>query len=142
MYKKEKEYFMGLDNGICIKRNEYSNKIKILSKYAESYDTQKIYDFEICYWRKCWNVRRDIFQVINAEEDSMYRFNLDIYDIKEILKVLKSYNEKNWEYGGYGSIWEWSEHKNVNRKHIKNLKVLIKLMKKYPELEVYFYDSY
>ena len=86
---------MGLDNGICIKRNEYSNKIKILSKYEESYDTRKIYDFDICYWRKCWNVRRDIFQVINAEEDSMYHFNLDIYDIKEILKVLKSYNEKN-----------------------------------------------
>lgn len=82
--------------------------------------------------------------MISAEEDSMYRFNLDIYDIKEILKVLKSYNEKNWIYGGYygGSIWEWSEHKKINRSHIRNLKQLIKIMKKYPDLEVYFYDSY
>lgn len=63
--------------------------------------------------------------------------------IEEIISILKSYNAKTWGYSGWGcSIWEWSEHKKFNRRHIRNLKRLIKIMKKYPELEVYFYDSY
>lgn len=134
---------MGLDNGICVKRNDYSNKIKALKHFQDSYDKESKYDFDFCYWRKCWNVREDIFNAISAETDSQYRFNLDIYDIKEIIKVLKSYKEKTWIYGGWeGSIWEWSEHKKINRRHIRNLKRLVSLMKKHPELEVYFYDSY
>jgi hypothetical protein len=128
---------MGLDNGICVKLNDYSYKIRALKRFQESYG------FEICYWRKCWNVREDIFTVICAETDSQYHFILDIYDIKEIIKVLKSYNKKTWIYGGWGgSIWEWSEHKKTNRRHIRNLKRLVRIMKKYPDLEVYFYDSY
>jgi hypothetical protein len=134
---------MGLDNGICIRRNEYSNSIKALRRFQDSYDKEGKYDFDLCYWRKCWNVREDIFTAICAETDSQYHFVLDIYDIKEIIKVLKSYNKKTWIYGGWdGSIWEWPEHKKINRRHIRNLKCLVRLMKKYPELEVYFYDSY
>lgn len=130
---------MGLDNGINIERNEYSNKIKALKKFEDNYSN----DFSICYWRKCWNVRRDIFAAIYTEKGSQYCFALDVYDIEVIIKILKSYNKKTWLYGGCGgSIWEWSEHKWVNRRHIRNLKKIAKLMKKYPELEVYFYDSY
>ena len=133
---------MGLDNGIDIVRNSYSNKIKALKRFTISYDRNKKYPFEICYWRKCWNVRRDILNIVDQSDTEQYRFDLDTSAIKEILKVLKSYNEKNWEYGGYGSIWEWSEHKKFNRRHIRNLKKLVRIMKKYPDLEVYFYDSY
>lgn len=134
---------MGLDNGINIKRNEYSHKIKALKRFVEDFDKLGKYDFSVCYWRKSWNVREDIFTAICAEADSQYRFVLDVYDIKEIIKVLKSYNKKTWIYGGWkGSIWEWSEHKRTNRRHIKNLKYLVRVMKKYPNLEVYFYDSY
>lgn len=134
---------MGLDNGIDIKRNEYSNKIKALKRFVEDFDKEGTYDFSVCYWRKCWNVREDIFTAICAEADSQYHFALDVYDIKEIIKVLKSYNKKTWIYGNWGgSIWEWPEHKRINRRHIKNLKYLVRVMKKYPDLEVYFYDSY
>ena len=134
---------MGLDNGIIIKRNEYSNKIKALKRFVDSYDKEEKYDFDVCYWRKCWNVRHDILNILDSGEDEEYYFILSIKNVKQIIKILKSYNEKTWEYGGWnGSIWLWSEHKKVNRKHIKNLKRLIRLMKKYPELEVYFYDSY
>ena len=134
---------MGLDNGIDIKRNEYSNKIKALKQFECDWDNKHSYPFEICYWRKSWNIRNDIFNAIASEENDEYHYELSIYDIQEILKLLKSYNKKTWDYGGWsGSIWTWKEHKSINRKHIKNLKKLIKLMKQYPELEVYFYDSY
>ena len=135
---------MGLDNGISVARNDCSNKIKALKKFEESWDKEYKYPFEICYWRKCWNVRKDILNILNScgEEDE-YHYTLSIEHIEEIIKLLKSYNLKTWEYGGWaGSIWTWFEHKKINRKHIKNLKKLIKLMKKYPHLEVYFYDSY
>ena len=42
---------MGLDNGLVIrKRNQKVSK-------------------EIAYWRKCWNVRRDILDIINSTEE-------------------------------------------------------------------------
>lgn len=134
---------MGLDNSIDIVRNDYSNKINALERFTISCDKDKVYPFEVCYWRKCWNVRRDILNIIDQGDDYQYKFALDIPMIEEIIKVLKSYNKKTWENGGWsGSIWDWSEHKRFNRRHIRNLKLLIKIMEKYPELEVYFYDSY
>ena len=134
---------MGLDNGINIVRNDYSNKIKALKRFTSPYDKDKTYPFEVCYWRKCWNVRSNIFDIIGVENAYQYQFALDVPMIEEIISVLKSYNAKTWEYGGWnGSIWEWSEHKKFNRRHIRKLKRLVKIMKKYPDLKVYFYDSY
>lgn len=134
---------MGLDNGIIIIRNNYSNKIKALKRFTVSYDKDETYPFEVCYWRKCWNVRDNILDIVGIENECQGRFYLDVPMIEEIILVLKSYNKKTWEYGGWsGSIWEWSEYKKANRRHIRNLKRLIKTMGKYPELEVYFYDSY
>jgi hypothetical protein len=133
---------MGLDNGISVVRNDYSNKIKALKNFEESWDKEHKYPFKICYWRKCWNVRKDILlNILNSyEAEDEYYYTLSIKHIEEIIKTLKSYNLKTWEWTD--SIWTWPEHKKINRKHIKNLKKLIKLMKKYPLLEVYFYDSY
>ena len=135
---------MGLDNSIMIKRNEYSNKIQnVLKPFVMDFDIENKWNFEVCYWRKCWNIRDGIANVIEGicDNDST-RLNID--NIKDIISLLKKYNKKNWEVGGgwSGSIWTWEEHKKSNKKHIKNLKLLYRLMKKYPELEVYFYDSY
>jgi hypothetical protein len=134
---------MGLDNGINIVRNDYSDKIKALKRFTVSYDKDEIYPFEVCYWRKCWNVRGEILDIVGVENECQYMFTLDIPMIEEIISVLESYNAKTWIYGSWAdSIWEWSEHKRANRRHIKNLKHLVRVMKKYPDLEVYFYDSY
>ena len=99
-------------------------------------------DEEIAYWRKCWNVRYAIADAIDGINDNR---NTDItYDnVIAIIKELKKFNKRNWLHNGWdGSIWEWKEIKKSHRGHIKRLKKLSKLMKKYPIIEVYFYDSY
>lgn len=129
---------MGLDNGIIVKKNDAINKLFIVNKnclYEYSNGS-----FEIAYWRKCWNVRADIFNIIEGFADDDLYTSLDRDDICNIIKLLKSYNKKTWDRSY--SIWTWAEHKRCNRRHIRYLRRLARLMKKYPDLEVYFYDSY
>ena len=131
---------MGLDNGLCIRRNETSmsiyNKIKC---FEEEWMKEYQYDFEICYWRKCWNIRALIFECIGScDNDGEIQVKRE--DIPNIIEILKSLNEKNWyDYGS--SIWEYKEQKPHIKRQIKNLKKVYRLMGKY-DLEVYFYDSY
>ena len=136
---------MGLDNGICVRRNEYTNNIKELKRFEDDCDKEHKYNFEICYWRKCWNVRSKIIFALMCEyNDNRESGLLTIDDIQNIIDVLKSFNSKNWQEDGE-SIWDWDDedypYSRKIKQDIKNLKYLIKLMKKY-DLEVYFYDSY
>ena len=134
---------MGLDNGICVKRTTYSDFIKKMKRFEDKTCKKYQLDYDICYWRKCWNVRNDILDIIQTGENEEYHYELTVRDIEIIITILKSYNSKNWDYGSWSdSIWTWKEHKKINRRHIRNLKTLVKLMKKHPYLEVYFYDSY
>ena len=44
---------MGLDNGIEVKkRKDIEFKKDIIDEYGE-----------VCYWRKCWNIRKDIIEI-------------------------------------------------------------------------------
>ena len=128
---------MGLDNGIIVKKTELTKRLfKVKKNCLYEYTG----DFEIAYWRKCWNVRTDIFTVTRGWNNDQSYTSLDRDDIYNIIKLLKSYNKKTWDSNN--SIWTWEEHKTANKRHIKYLKFLYKIMKKYPEIEVYFYDSY
>lgn len=128
---------MGLDNGIIVKHNKAINNLFIVNKnYLYDYTDS----FEIAYWRKCWNVRTDIFNMTRGWDNDQSYTSLDRDDIYHIIKLLKSYNGRTWDSAN--SIWTWKEHKRCNRRHIRYLKFLYKIMKKYPEIEVYFYDSY
>lgn len=128
---------MGLDNGIIVKKTELTKKLFIVKKNCLYEYTG---DFEITYWRKCCNVRTDTFTITEGWENDQSYTALDRDDIYHIIQLLKSYNKKTWDSDN--SIWTWEEHKKVNKRNIRYLKYLYKLMKKYPELEVYFYDSY
>lgn len=132
---------MGLDNGIIVKKTELTKK---LFKVKKNCLYEYIGDFEITYWRKCWNVRADIFTITEGWENDQSYTSLDRDDIYNIIKLLKSYNKTTWDSDNFMffSMWTWEEHKKANKRHIRYLKYLYKLMKKYPELEVYFYDSY
>lgn len=131
---------MGLDNGICVKRNEKAMNIyDKLKRFEKDWDKKYEFDFEVAYWRKCWNVRALIFDCMGGGEDNGCT-PIKHEDIPKIITALKSLNADNWNEDG-GSIWEWEEQKPWIKQYIKNLKYLYRLMDKY-DLDVYFYDSY
>ena len=131
---------MGLDNGIEIKRNEKSMSIyDKIKRFERSWDKKHEYDFEVLYYRKCWNIRGIIAECIGGIYDNG-ETPIEREYIPKIIKALKSLNEDNWDDEG-GSIWTYEEQKPHIKYHIKNLKYLYKLMGKH-DLDVYFYDSY
>lgn len=135
---------MGLDNGIQIKRNTYTNSIPELKQFELAYDNKHQFDFEICYWRKCYNIRNMIMDVVESARDNDNSDILTTTDIEKIIHGLQSFNSANWQENG-GSIWDWDDeeypYSEKIQRDIENLKNLQTLMEKY-DLEVYFYDSY
>lgn len=142
---------MGLDNGIELKFKDS----KILEHPADLPMWLKPLElswekgtFELAYWRKCWNVRRDILNVLNINKDyeNDGLFKLTVSDVEQIIEVLKSYNEENWDNSdgivwASGSIWTFEEQKPHIEQQIKNLTNAIPLMKT-GTCVVEFYDSY
>ena len=135
---------MGLDNVIQSKRNTSTNSIPELKQFELSYDNKHQFDFEICYWRKCYNIRNMIMDVIESARDNDNSDILTTTDIEKIIHGLQSFNSANWQENG-GSIWDWDDeeypYSEKIQRDIENLKNLQTLMEKY-DLEVYFYDSY
>lgn len=135
---------MGLDNSIQIKRNTSTNSIPELKQFELAYDNKHQFDFEICYWRKCYNIRNMIMDVVESARDNDNSNILTTTDIEKIIHGLQSFNSANWQENG-GSIWDWDDeeypYSEKIQRDIENLKNLQTLMEKY-DLEVYFYDSY
>ena len=131
---------MGLDNSIEIKRTPYTDSISELRQFNLDWDNKHEYDFSVCYWRKCWNIRNGILDILGDRFSDQWRFHLNTENIDKIIAFLKSLNKHNWNADG-GSIWTWEEYKNHIKDDIKKLKMLRKLMKKY-DLKVVFIDSY
>ena len=135
---------MGLDNSIQIKRNTSTNSIPELKQFELSYDNKHQFDFEICYWRKCYNIRNMIMDVVESARNNDNSDILTTTDIEKIIHGLQSFNSANWQENG-GSIWDWDDeeypYSEKIQRDIENLKNLQTLMEKY-DLEVYFYDSY
>lgn len=135
---------MGLDNGIQIRRTPETNKIEELKVFNQDWDKDLRYDFEVTYWRKCWNIRNDLMDLGIGHDEGYYYTTTE--DIEKVIELLQSYNADNWTGGG-SCIWElesddegWSYSEHI-KQDIESLRLLRKLMDKY-ELEVYFYDSY
>ena len=131
---------MGLDNSIEIKRTPYTDSISELRQFNLDWDNKHEYDFSVCYWRKCWNIRNGILDILGDRFSDQWRFHLNTENIDKIIAFLKSLNKHNWNDDG-GSICTWEEYKNHIKDDIKKLKMLRKLMKKY-DLKVVFIDSY
>ena len=134
---------MGLDNGIEVKRTPYTNTIPELQQFNSEWDKEHKHDFEVCYWRKCYNIKVMVMYCVTDFQDGLYT-KLHTEDIDNIIKGLQAFNANNWQDNG-GSIWDWDDEEWPYSEHIKrdieNLQTLRKLMDKY-DLEVYFYDSY
>ena len=129
---------MGLDNWIMVKKHKSKPVNKLLS-YVFTYD--KYFDeYEIAYYRKCWNLRHRIMDATSAPFDEHNNIPIKHEEVKEIMKSLKTLNEDNWEDEG-GSIWSFEEMKEAINRDIKMLKRLYFLMF-FLDLQPYFIDSY
>lgn len=139
---------MGLDNGLMLKIKDKERFGEIPSWIRrEEWEDKYDYDYEINYWRKCWNVRGLIFDVLVEQgvpcHEDCGSFVMPLKVLDEINKELKKlYTEKIWDKGG--SIWEWEDIGENYKKNLKYAKKVAKWLKRKPadSFEVYFYDSY
>lgn len=134
---------MGLDNGIEIRRKDnLPNCVLCFDK--DEWCKQHGYDLEVAYWRKCWNVRNIIFDVLRRGEDNDSVIDITREELVEIIRCLEDdlhyFDFLEGEWGG--CIWDWNAFRRIQKRNIKNLKKLAGMMKRHPEIEVYFYDSY
>ena len=130
---------MGLDNGICIRRDsapECASKIFHEEEWEKKYGA-----IDAAYWNKCRNVRNIIFDLFYIPFDDYFEANMTADDVKQVIAELKKLNKVNYQNKG-DCNWDWKTFKRLNRRNIKRMKRLVRLMKKYPKMEVYFYDSW
>ena len=133
---------MGLDNGIEVRRKDKLPNCVLC--FDDDWCKQRGYDLEVAYWRKCWNVRDVIFDVLRRGDENDSVIDITREELVEIIDRLES--DINYfdflEGGSYSCIWDWNTLRRIQKRNIKNLKKLAKMMKRHPEIEVIFYDSY
>lgn len=133
---------MGLDNGIEIKRKDNLPNC-VLCFDNDEWRKQHGYDLEVAYWRKCWNVRHIIFGVLFYYDDEHCIFDVSREELVEIIHRLENdLHYFDFLEGEWDCIWEWNDFRRIQKRNIKNLKKLAGMMKRHPEIEVCFYDSY
>jgi hypothetical protein len=110
--------------------------------FDEEYRAKHNCDLEVAYWRKCWNVRSIIMDVLKVKDNNDSYTTMTIDDVDAVITALYKINKKNWLDRG-STIWDWKEFKGIQRRNIRNLRRLRYMMRKKPEVfEVYFYDSW
>lgn len=127
---------MGLDNGIKVKSITKEDRLKygISIPYNET-------DDDICYWRKCWNIRSVILKILHlGEEGGFYKF--DPEDIPSIIKGLYNLIVNKDEWNDNDCIWEYKDMVPTILRNILDLDRLIFYLKDHPDAEISFYDSY
>ena len=132
---------IGLDNGVFIKgytRVQLPKSFRY--PFEKDYESDKV---DICYWRKAWNIRNWFLnECFPKREINDYYFNLGIKEVETLRKIITYYLKHSKEWNETSSIWTFEEIKSNLKEQKYNLKVLIKWMKKNPDAEVIFYDSY
>ncbi|MBR1527950.1 MAG: hypothetical protein IJ642_01460 [Oscillospiraceae bacterium] len=127
---------MGLDLYIQARiRKKADNRIVSVSdrtdyeKYGESWlkETEDHDCFEICYWRKCYDVRDDLIEIVQKyggesldEEEPDYMFSVPKESFPEIYKYLigRSLLEED-DYPD--SIWDPLDYQAINLKNAEKI---------------------
>ena len=140
---------MGLDNGLMlhsrnmIKAAERPPKVTSLGGY-DDYDGKPMFDYEVLYYRKCWNIRNKVANILDLSRDYVQKYDLSIDDVKQIWHIINELNSPNtWESQG-GSIWTYEEIKDHLDSDLLSLEWLIYYMRNHKEDEymVEFYDKF
>lgn len=138
---------MSLENGICLHTKESVKFPAEIDNYTWEFSTESDtfpYHYELCFWRKCWNVRCEIGHALQAQNmEYVAKAWLTIADVKNIWRAIQQlYSKRAWESGE--SIWTWSEIKDHLTRDLLMLEWLISFMRQHKESEymVEFCDSY
>ena len=140
---------MGLDNGIILRvRNKLNEDCPLLSVEGieeNKWRTDGFHYYDICYWRKCWNIRDVLFsccQDTEGKEDNC-NYELTISELEDIRYQLYNIICKGPDHWG-DSIWDFEEAMNFLPWDIVRISALINFLKDEGagRAEVYFYDSY
>ena len=149
---------MGLDNGIILKTRRPLVDADFYNEENErmilSHDMWRMpvepnedgwYEYEICYWRKCWNIRERILNILGGDRGDIgggYYEDLtttDILGISDAIYLLLYNGAEHWR----DSIWEFEEVVPNLGADIAKLGWLVRFMEKNAmSCEVEFYDSY
>lgn len=139
---------MGLDNGLILHSRNMIKAAerppKVTSLGADEINGDPVWDYEICYWRKCWNIRNKVAYALDLPRDYVQKYDLSIDDVKQIWHIINKLNSPNiWESEG-GSMWDYNEMHDHLDSDLLALEWLIHFMRTHKEDEymVEFYDSY
>lgn len=105
---------MGLDNGIIM-------KVKIKAEWVETLGIKES-EFEIAYWRKCWNFRNDVMAYFDSSSEE-YAYPMTVDDLDGIDRIISEQIENKVSE----MIWDKKETKSIhkaNRKMIRNCMLL------------------
>ena len=143
---------MGLDNGIILRRLTTDKSIK---EQIENKTLEKVYvtpsdfciekiDDSLCYWRKCWNIRKAFLNVLDKPDnlgDLRGYYLIEPEEIPAIMRnIIKLCNKDEWE--DCDSIWEFEEMQESLIIDLVNLKLLQKYLNENKDVIALFYDSY
>lgn len=137
---------MGLENGLILHTRE---PIEIPEEIEVDFSIEEgplKFSYELLYFRKCWNIRREVVRALNADYEYCGKAWLTIDEVKKIWWAISEVNHKGaWDDND--SIWTWDEIKDRLDHSLLALEWLVKFMRQYvgekePFYMVEFYDSY
>lgn len=137
---------MGLDNGLILHTREPIEIPEELHFNLSIEDEPLKYSYELLYFRKCWNIRREVIRALNASYEYCGKAWLTIDEVKQIWWAIHELNhESAWECGS--SIWMYDEIKDRLDRSLLALEWLVNFMREHigdkePFYMVEFYDSY
>ena len=140
---------MGLDNGITLRsKSQISFPMGVVPSHTFiTREDDPWYEYDLCYWRKCWNIRGEIADEFGDEfvdcgdTDLTPKGILAIRD--RLYNMLIHPSRWNADDDIEGSIWEYDEIQDTLVRDIINLTWAAEALEK-GEITgyVYFYDSY
>lgn len=136
---------MGLDNGLTLITKKEVNEplpFDVEGRFHPYFDGNE-YEYNLCHWRKCDNIRDCIRETFYRPSDDVSMDNMCIDDVKQVWHIINTLNKKKrWEQDD--SFWSYKEVRDMLDYDLLCIEWLIHYMRHHndDEYRVVFYDSY
>lgn len=138
---------MGLDNGLLIKTKKIipEDSVPDYVELAGFYSTPDgtTWAYEVCYWRKCWNIRNMILEVLDAPGSGGGYYDVNPKQLVQIRDGIYHFltDGDQWDDEG-ASIWDFKDMIPTLAQNIVDITWALDYLKEHPYAYVQFYDSY